>query len=88
MVDTPNYERTRNHHVRNHLHCNLRPHLPMKAFIQFCMSRLRHRDAIFESERLQAWHHRANVTHRFSNGVLVEISLTEPKNNKNQCKKS
>ena len=75
MVDTPNYERTRNHHVRNHLHCNLRPPLPMKAFIQFCMSRLRHRDAIFESERLQAWYDRANVIHRFANGVSVEISL-------------
>lgn len=47
----------------------------MKAFIQFCMSRLRHRDAIFESERLQAWYDRANVIHRFANGVSVEISL-------------
>jgi len=59
----------------------------MKAFIQFCMSRLRHRDAIFESERLQAWHHRANVTHRFGNGLLTEIVLTEPKPKTKPCKK-
>ena len=51
----------------------------MKAFIQFCMSRLRHRDAIFESERLQAWNTRANVIHRWGNGLLTEIVLTEPK---------
>ena len=53
--------------------------LPMIAFIKFCMSRLRHRDQIFESERLQAWHDRANVIHRFGNGVLVEIAFTKPK---------
>jgi len=54
----------------------------MIAYIKFCMSRLRHRDQIFESERLEAWHQRANIVHRFANGVSIEISLTEPKTKK------
>jgi len=47
----------------------------MIAFIQFCMSKLAHRENLWESERLQAWHDRQNIVHRFANGVSVEIQL-------------
>ena len=38
--------------------------------------RIKSRDAIFESDRCQQWHHRQNVIHRFANGQTVEIKLT------------
>ena len=42
-------------------------------------AKLKLRDSVFESERLQAWHHRENIVHRFANGVSVEIKLNPKK---------
>ena len=42
-------------------------------------ARLKPRDSVFESERLQAWNHRQNITHLFANGVQVEIKLSPKK---------
>lgn len=39
------------------------------------IAKLKQRDSVFESERLKAWHHRANWVHRFANGTSVEIKL-------------
>lgn len=37
--------------------------------------RIKSRDAIFESDRCQQWHHRENLRHRFGNSVQIEIKL-------------
>ena len=42
-------------------------------------AKLKLRDNVFESDRLQAWHHRQNIVHRFANGVQIEIKLNPKK---------
>ena len=49
----------------------------MASWVKFCTARIKHRDNIFQSERLKAWHDRQNIVHKFANGVVVEIKLTE-----------
>lgn len=49
----------------------------MKNWIKICMSRLRHRENLWESERMKQWNTRQNVIHRFANGQSVEIKLTD-----------
>ena len=41
--------------------------------------RIKSRDNVFESERLQQWNTRQNIVHRFANGQTVEIKLKEGK---------
>lgn len=47
----------------------------MASWVKFCTARIKHRDNIFQSERMKAWHDRQNLVHRFANGVSVEIQL-------------
>ena len=47
----------------------------MASWVKFCTARIKHRDSVFESERMKAWHDRQNLVHRFANGVSVEIQL-------------
>ena len=41
--------------------------------------RIKSRDSVFESERLKQWNTRENLTHRFANGVQIEIKLNPNK---------
>ena len=38
-------------------------------------ARIKSRDSVFESERLQQWNTRENLKRRFANGVQIEIEL-------------